>query len=78
MAVGLLFLREERGLMPIGSRGKAVCGQSVWNALHIRLPVEKYLTSQHHTPHVVRPATQASCYTGIKQSHANRQRDGRC
>lgn len=31
-----------------------MCGLSVWNALHIRLPVEKYLTSQHRTPHVVR------------------------
>lgn len=54
-----------------------MCGPCVWNALHIRLPVEKYLTSQHCTPHVVWLATQASCYTGIKESHANRQWNNR-
>lgn len=51
-----------------------MCGRSVWNALNIRLPVEKYLTSQHRTPHVVRLAAQASCYRRINESHANRPR----
>lgn len=49
-----------------------MCGPSVWNALYVRLPAEKYLTLQHRTPHVVRVAAQGSCYRRIEKWHASR------
>lgn len=59
--------------MPIGSKG-AACAARVSGMHYISLSQsKKYLTSQHHAPHVVQVATQASCYRRIRESHANGQ-----